>query len=128
MKRVHLAYGRTGLEVGIPDDAVVIEPRQLEGLTDERAAVVAAMRRPIGAPPLREAVKASARVAIVISDLTRPTPNHKLVPWILAELEHVPRENFLIINGVGSHRPNTREELITMLGRNVVETIKIENH
>src|SRR5207247_2462497 len=90
MKRVRLAYGRSGLELEVPNHAVVIEPRHLEGLKEERAAVVAAMRSPIGAPPLRESVKASDRVAIVISDITRPTPNHKLVPWILAELEHVP--------------------------------------
>lgn len=128
MKRVRLAYGRSGLEIGVPDDAVVIEPRHLDGLADERGVVIATMRNPTGVPPLRESVKASDRVAIVISDITRPTPNHKLVPWIVAELYHVPRENFVIINGVGSHRPNTREELIAMLGQEVVETVKIENH
>jgi nickel-dependent lactate racemase len=128
MKKVSLAYGKSGLEIQVPDEAVVIEPRHLCGLPDERAAVVAAMRNPIGTPPLRESVKRSDRVAIVISDITRPTPNHKLVPWLLAELEHVPRENFVIINGVGSHRANNREELIAMLGKEVVDHIRIENH
>lgn len=128
MKRITLAYGKTGLEVNVPSDAVVIEPRYLKELNDEKTAVVEAMRNPIGARPLREMVKASDRVAIVISDMTRPTPNHKLVPWILEELSHVPRENFVIINGLGSHRANTREELILMLGQQVVDTIKIENH
>jgi nickel-dependent lactate racemase len=128
MKRVNLAYGRSHLEIQIPDDAVLIEPRHLDGLPDERAAAVAALCAPIGAPPLRESVKHSDRVAIVISDITRPTPNHKLVPWLLAELEHVPRKNVVIINGVGSHRANHREELIAMLGREVVDTVRIENH
>jgi lactate racemase len=128
MKKVKLAYGRGSLEIQVPDEAVVIESRHLEGLPDERAAVVAALRHPIGTPPLRESVKRSDRVAIVISDITRPTPNHKLVPWLLAELDQVPRENFVIINGVGSHRANTREELISMLGQEVVDNIKIENH
>jgi nickel-dependent lactate racemase len=128
MKRVHLAYGKSGLEIQVPDGAVVIEPRALNGLTDERGAFVAAVRAPIGASPLRDSVKSSDRVAIVISDITRPTPNQKLVPWLLAELEHVPRENFVIINGVGSHRANNREELIAMLGHTVVDTVKIENH
>ncbi len=128
MKKVQLAYGRSSLEVQLPDGTVVIEPPRQEGLPDERAAVVAAMRNPIGAPPLRESVKTTDRVAIVISDITRPTPNHKLIPWLLAELEHVPSENFVIINGVGSHRPNNREELIAMLGIEVVEKIEVENH
>jgi nickel-dependent lactate racemase len=128
MKRVKLAYGKTGLDIQVPDEAVVIEPRHLDGLPEEREAFLAAVGNPIGAPPLRESAKRSDRVAIVISDITRPTPNHKLVPWLLAELEHVPRENFVIINGVGSHRANTREELIALLGKDIVETIRIENH
>lgn len=128
MKRVKLTYGKTGLLVNVPDDAVVIEPRHLVGLPDEKAAVIEAIRHPIGTKPLKSMVKASDSVAIVISDMTRPTPNHKLVPWILEELSHVPRDNFVIINGLGSHRANTREELISMLGEQIVDTIRIENH
>lgn len=128
MKKVKLAYGKTGMEVNVPDNAVIIEPRHLQGLADEKGTVLAAMRNPIGTPPLREMVKASDTVAIVISDLTRPTPNHKIVPWILEELSHVSKDNFVIINGLGSHRANTREELILMLGQQVVDSIKIENH
>ncbi len=128
MKTVKLAYGKAGMTVDVPRQAVVIEPRHLPGLADEKGAVVTAMRHPIGTPPLRDMVKSSDTVAIVISDLTRPTPNHKLVPWILEELSHVPKENVVIINGLGTHRANTRDELIFMLGQEVVDTITIENH
>jgi nickel-dependent lactate racemase len=128
VKTVQLAYGRTGLTVTVPQDAHVIEPRHLAGLADERGAVAAALARPMGTAPLRDLVKATDRVAIVISDLTRPTPNHKLVPWLMAELPQVPREQFVIINGLGSHRPNTREELVQMLGEEIVATVAIENH
>jgi nickel-dependent lactate racemase len=128
MKSVQLAYGRNGMKLSVPDSAVVIEPRHLPGLADEKGAVQGALRAPIGARPLKELVKASDRVAIVISDITRPTPNHKLVPWLLEELAHVPEDRFVIINGLGSHRANTRAELIQMLGEDIVERIAIENH
>lgn len=128
MKKVKLAYGKTGMTIAVPDDATVIEPRHLAGLADERGAVQAALKRPTGTPPLRDMVSASAKVAIVISDITRPTPNEKLVPWVMAELSHVPKENYVIINGLGSHRANTREELIQMLGQEIVDTVKIESH
>jgi nickel-dependent lactate racemase len=128
MKQVDLAYGKNGMAIMVPEEAVVIEPLHLPGLKDDQAAVVAAMRNPIGSLPLRSLVTASDTVAIVISDLTRPTPNHKLVPWIIEELNHVPKENFVIINGVGSHRANTREELIRMLGSDIVEQIRVINH
>ena len=68
-------------------------------------------------------------VSIVISDITRPTPNHILVPLLIEELNHVPRENFVIINGTGTHRDQTRDELIQMLGEDIVNSVKIvHNH
>src|SRR5208283_5483293 len=54
MKTVPLAYGKTGLSISVPDRAHVIEPRHLPGLADEAGAVAAALRAPIGTPPLRE--------------------------------------------------------------------------
>jgi nickel-dependent lactate racemase len=128
MKQVQLAYGKTGLTVNVPDSAIVVEPRHLPALTDDKAAVLAAMRKPQGTPPLKSMVGKGDTVAIVISDITRPTPNHKLVPWIMEELDHVPRENFVIINGLGTHRANTQEELAGMLGWEIVNTVRIENH
>jgi nickel-dependent lactate racemase len=114
--------------VAVPDDAVVIKPIELPGLPDERVAFDAAVRAPIGGPPLRELARPTDTVAIVIADITRPSPSERLVPWIMAELAHVPRENFVIINGTGSHRANTRAELTQMLGAEVVETVRIVNH
>ncbi len=126
--RVELAYGRGRLSVEVPDHAIVITPEELPGLPDERAAFEAAVRSPIGAAPLRELARPTDTVAIVIADITRPSPSERLVPWILAELAHVPREQFVIVNGTGSHRANTREELIQMLGAEVVETVRVVNH
>ena len=126
--KVALAYGRGRLMVDVPDGAAVIAPRELPGLSDERAAFDSAVRAPIGATPLRDLARASDTVAIVIADITRPSPSERLVPWILAELAHVPRENVVILNGTGSHRANTRAELIHMLGAELVETVRIVNH
>jgi lactate racemase len=126
--RVELAYGKGRLPVEVPDDAVVIRPEELPGLPDERAAFEAAVGQPIGSRPLRELATPASTVAIVIADITRPSPSERLVPWILAELAHVPREQVVIINGTGSHRANTREELTRMLGAEIVETVRVINH
>jgi nickel-dependent lactate racemase len=126
--RVELAYGQGRLPVDVPDDAVVIRPEELPGLPDEGGAFEAAVRQPIGARPLREIAGADCTVAIVIADITRPSPSERLVPWILSELPRVPRENVVIINGTGSHRANTREELTRMLGAEIVEGYRVINH
>lgn len=126
--KLTLAYGRDGLDVSLPEGTTVIEPIEVEGLADEKAAVVASLRAPIGAPALREQVRATDRVVIVISDITRPTPNERLVPWVLEEIAHVPPGQVTILNGTGSHRANTDAELARMLGRDVVARYRVVNH
>ncbi len=127
--RVTLQFGRGGLALELPSSNVtVVEPRFVPGVPDEAAAFQAAMRAPIGRPPLREIVQATDRVAIAIPDHTRPLPRERLLPWLFAELAHVPAENFTIINGTGSHRANTPAELRQMVGDAVFERYRIVNH
>ncbi len=115
--KAHLQYGRDGLVVEIPSDNVtVVTPRYVAGLADEAAAFREAVRQPIEARPLREIVRATDRVAVVIPDITRPLPTDRLLPWLFAELDHVPADRFVIVNGTGSHRSNTPEELAAMVG------------
>ena len=47
-------------------------------------------------------MKASDRVAVVIPDLTRPLPSDRLLPWLFAELAHVP---------AGAHHDRERHRL-----------------
>jgi lactate racemase len=52
--KVTLAYGKDGLTVELPDKNVtVVEPQYVPGLLDERAALLDALRRPIGSPSAR---------------------------------------------------------------------------
>ena len=127
--KVHLQYGREGIEVEIPSARVrVIEPTFVAGLADEAAAFRAAVRAPIGGKPLRECVAADERVAVVIPDITRPLPTDRLLPWLFAELAHVPTKNVVIINGTGSHRANTPDELRAMVGGEVLARYRVVNH
>jgi lactate racemase len=126
--KVELAYGRGRLPIDVPGHAVVIRPEELPGLDDERDAFLRAVREPIGSQPLATLATPRSTVAIVIADITRPSPSERLVPWIMAELAHVPRENFVILNGTGSHRANTRDELVKMLGQDVVDSVRVVNH
>lgn len=128
MMETTLLYGKENLSVNLPDDAFVVEPKNLQPLEDEKRGVREALNNPIGTPPLKEMVKETDTVAIVISDITRPTPNHILVPLLIEELSHVPLENFVIINGTGTHRDQTREEFVGMLGEWVVDNIRIVNN
>jgi nickel-dependent lactate racemase len=124
-----LEYGRGELTVEIPSsDVTVLRPKHERGLPDEAAAFREAVRHPTDSAPLKEAIGATDRVAVVIPDITRPLPSDRLLPWLFEELSHVSPENFTIVNGTGSHRTNTEEELIGMCGREVASNYHIVNH
>lgn len=128
MIKTNLLYGKEGLSLNLPEQSFIIEPKNLPKMEDEKEAIRQALRNPIGAPSLKESVKSTDTVSIVISDITRPTPNDLLVPLLIEEMDHVPLENFVIINGTGTHRDQTREEFIQMLGHWVVDNIRIINN
>lgn len=112
----------------LPVAATVIEPEPRAGLPDEKAAVLAALRQPVGAPPLRQAIRACERVCLVFTDSTRATPNERLIPWVLEELSHVPASQITLLNSTGSHRANTPAELARMLTPEVLARYRVVNH
>ena len=129
--KVSLAYGRGHLEVELPAGrTTVIKPAPQPGLADERAALLAALAQPVGTRPLADSISASAKICIVHTDITRATPNDRLIPWLLAYLESAgaTRENITLLNGLGTHRPNTRSELEQMLTPEVVAQYRCLNH
>jgi nickel-dependent lactate racemase len=129
--QIPLAYGRGTLPVDLPDDrTTVIEPTHQPGLSDERAAIFAALDTPVQSAPLRQQAVRGRRVTIVHSDITRPMPNERVIPWLLEYLEAagVRREDITLLNALGTHRPNTRAELEQMLTADVVARYRCVNH
>src|SRR5678809_952639 len=129
MRKIKLQYGTAGIDLEIDaPNVTVVEPRFVPGLPDEASAFRDAVRKPIGTRPLKDQIAAKDKVAVVIPDITRPLPSDRLLPWLFAELSHVPAENFTIINGTGSHRANTPAELEKMVGADVARASRIVNH
>jgi len=127
--RIKLAYGREGLWIDLPDrNVTVVEPRFVETLPDERAALLQALREPLGTAPVRDLVGPHDSVAIVFSDITRPTPNDRILPPLLEELGHIPHERITLINATGMHRENTEAELRGMLGEKIVDSYRVIQH
>ena len=130
--RVHLEYGRDGLEVELPQRNVVkcLGYRPTQPLEDPRQAVFDGLARPTGTPPLAELARGRRSACVVISDITRPVPNPALLGPILETLQQsgIPRERTLILVATGLHRPNRGDDLIEMVGRPIAEAYRIENH
>src|SRR6185503_14079158 len=119
--KVNLAYGQGQLTVDLPDGrTTVIEPSHTPGLAEEKGSVIRALESPIGARPLRELIHPNTKVCILFTDITRATPNDRIIPWLLEHLSDVPRKNITLLNQLGTHRPNTKAELEKMLTPAVV--------
>jgi nickel-dependent lactate racemase len=127
---IRLRYGREGLPVTLPDHVDVVTTRFTPGLLDEAAAIREALRCPIASEPLADLVKPGDTVVVGHSDITRATPNARLLPVLLAELEAagVAQEDITLLNALGTHRPQTEAELRAMLGDAIVERYRCLQH
>jgi len=128
---IELPYGVSFLKAKIPTKnlSYVLNSKYIKGLDNEREAITSSLRAPIGCPPLRDCLNKNDKVVVMVTDNTRPCPDDRLLPPILAELEaKVPRENITVIVACGLHPPLDKQELVKKLGRDIVENYNVVNH
>ncbi|QRN82520.1 DUF2088 domain-containing protein [Chloroflexota bacterium] len=127
---VRMDYGLQGLNLEAPETADVFLVREMKPQNDEAAAILDALRHPIGTQPLSTRLRPGMTVVVVHTDITRATPNDRLLPVVLAELEAggIRRGDITLINGLGTHRPQTENELRAMLGDQVYESYRCIQH
>ena len=131
--QVSLSFGRSHLQVAVPDGAhaTIIRKRPLPKLADGAAAIRGAFDAPVGSPPLHELVRGRRSACILICDITRPVPNHLFLrPMIETMIAGgIPREAITVLVATGLHRPNEGDELRELVGDDwVLDTVRVENH
>jgi nickel-dependent lactate racemase len=127
--RVRLDYGSDGLEVNLPSDRVtVIQPAFRPAVADPRAALTAALRAPLGRPPLGDIVRPGQSIAISVCDVTRAQPRQLMLEALFAELPGVRPEDVTILIATGTHRANTPAEISQMLGADIAGRYRVVNH
>ena len=130
--RITLDYGKTGLEIEVPDQnfAGCLELSEAVPIEDARQAIVDALANPIGTVPLVDLARGKKSACILICDITRPVPNQLILPEILGCLEQagVPWSETRILIATGLHRPNEGDELIELVGQEIADNYIVENH
>jgi nickel-dependent lactate racemase len=101
----------------------------MKPVLDVTRAVEDALSCPIGTSRLRELVKPSQTVALVVTDITRQIPEEIILPLLLQELEAggIKKQDVTAVVATGTHRHNTPEELLEKFG-DVVKEISFINH
>jgi nickel-dependent lactate racemase len=105
----------------------VVESKTVPPIENVPAAVAEAVAEPTNSPPLRDLARRGDKVCIVFTDVTRASPDHLLVPPVLAELKAagVRDEDVTLLCGIGLHRPSTLEEKVAKLGQAVVDRYRV---
>jgi len=127
---IGILCGEKHVDITVPDNTTVLTPNSADGLQDPEGKVADAIAKPIGTAPLSEMAVGRANACIVISDITRPVPNHQVLPPILKTLEAagMDRDKITILIATGMHRPNEGKELESMVGAEIMANYRIVNH
>ncbi len=131
--QVAMKYGRKGLTLDLPDDmdVTVIRGKKMPVAQDPLGAVQAALSRPTGSRTLPEEARGCKSACILVCDITRPVPNHLVLPPVVETLVDagVRPDSITVLVATGLHRPNEGEELRELIGSEwVLKTVKVVNH
>jgi len=129
---VHLAYGKKGLDINIPDRNLVkvMTMHGAEALSNPDKAISTALQNPIESPPLSGVVRQAKSACVVICDVTRPAPNKMILPHVFRALEDngITREGITVLVATGLHRPSKPEELEEMVGADIQKHYRVVDH
>jgi lactate racemase len=128
---ISFPYGNSHLTARIPANNIAfnLKRKHSQGLPDENAALIDAIRTPVGSLPLIDRISKNDKVVVIVTDNTRACPDERLLPPILAELERkLERDNITIIIALGLHAPLTKTEMIEKLGKDIVNQYRVLNH
>jgi nickel-dependent lactate racemase len=130
---VTLFRKKGNLEVNLPKNWQVLQTIFKEGEEVRRPLsdlIERALDHPVDSRPLEEMLKPGIRLAIVVDDVTRPTPVRELLPPLLRRIHQcgVPKKDVDIVIGVGTHRPLSQEEIRERCGKEVAKAYRIQNH
>jgi len=126
---IQVPRGHEMLRVELPEDQVVgvCDPRAMEAAADPAGLLQEAIEAAFEEQNLVAKAGPDATACIAATDRTRSTPNERIVPILLDELNAVglPDERITVISGGGMHAPDSREELRKNVGPAVMERVEV---
>jgi len=118
--KLSFGYGHGTQTVQVPDANLldVLRPNPVPSTLSEAQEIRRALAHPIDSPPLREIVRPGEKIVVVSSDITRPVPTARLMPFILDELyaAGAKPEDITLVFALGSHRTHTSAEREKLAG------------
>ena len=122
-------YGKGFFQTEIPEERLeVAVSRPLKPLRELREAVKQSLREPLRSKPLRRLLSKDKKVCVIVPDETRACPTKEILPPVLEELETCDPQGLEILIGNGLHRGMSKQEMVELLGEEVVREYNVTNH
>ena len=123
-------YGDNEISLNFPNgwEVEMLHQNDAPPLSDTE--IEKAFAEPIGTKRISELAQNKKSAAIIVDDLSRPTPAYKVIPFLLKELfaAGVPKSEIRFVVGVGGHRPISKEEMVKKVGTNIFSEYEVTNH
>jgi nickel-dependent lactate racemase len=127
--RIKIPYGRGEISLNIPDrnvlDIVSGEIGSFK-LSEDRV-IDEALEKPIESKKLSEIARGKKSACIIASDITRPCPSYKFLPWLIEELKEggIKSSDIKVVLGLGIHRRHTEDEKKKLVGNYIYENVEV---
>jgi len=122
-------YGDKEITLNFPAswEVTVVGDRVHPALNDRM--IRATFDKPIDSPCLSGLAAGKSRVAVIVDDITRPTPSAALIPFILEDLRSagIQDEAITIFVAGGTHSPAASDEIIKKTG-SIPPAINVISH
>jgi len=120
---IKLGYSKAFFTLNIANENLsdLILPVKPSGEKSESEIIAESLANPIGTGTIKDIILPDDKVAVITSDITRPVPSWRILPFVLDEIKGcgVADENIVIVFALGSHRAHTEEEKIKLVGEDI---------
>jgi nickel-dependent lactate racemase len=132
MTAIDIPYGAGTLTVTIPEKnlAGTLFPREPSETGNEEQLIRNALQNPAGSRRITEIVGPDTRIALIVSDITRPVPTARLLPPLLEEITQAggKKENITVVFALGLHRNQTGKEMEKIMGTGLFGKLRCVEH
>jgi hypothetical protein len=127
---ITLPWGDDNISLSLPEGwhlKGVLEPSPQPGVEDPVGEIRHSLEDPSGSPRLRDLVEEGMTVAVVIDELSRPTPVDLILAVVLEELRRggARREEITLVTALGVHR-SKEEEVAARVGAEQLGGLRLE--
>jgi nickel-dependent lactate racemase len=126
--KVQIPYAKNMVELEVPESQVVgvRVPRSMLPASDPDALLRQSIENAFEERGLAAKAGPTVRACIAITDRTRSTPNKRIVPMLIDQLNicGVPDRNITVISSGGMHAPDSREDILRTVGQAVLDRVE----